>query len=139
MWHRSAHLGVCINSVETHRVDTHLFRSHFGSRRWDGGAAFCAGGLALPRLYLLGAQRGGSTHLAYELRLVALRSLKAEYEKVLFLAFRSLGGPLTSSHGIGFLVDYHVNDRMSHVRGNFDLKTMTARVGSGPSVTVSRP
>ena len=64
--------------------------------------------------------------------MVALRSLKAEYEEVLFLAFRSLGGPLTSSHGIGFLVDYHVNDRMSHVRGNFDLKTMTARVGSGP-------
>ena len=63
---------------------------------------------------------------------MALRSLKAEYEEVLFLAFRSLGGPLTSSHGIGFLVAYHFNYRMGHVRGNFDLKTMTARVGSGP-------
>ena len=63
---------------------------------------------------------------------MALRSLKAEYEEVIFLAFRSLGGPLTSSHGVGFLVDYHFNYRMGHVRGNFDLKTMTARVGSGP-------
>ena len=52
--------------------------------------------------------------------------------EVFFLAFRSLGGPLTSSHGVGFLVDYHFNYRMGHVRGNFDLKTMTARVGSGP-------
>ena len=56
-----------------------------------------------------------------------------------FSSFQVLGRSSTSSHGIGFLVDYHVNDRMSHVRGNFDLKTMTTRVGSGPSVTVSRP
>ena len=69
---------------------------------------------------------------------MALRSLKAEYEKVLFLAFRSLGGPLTSSHGIGFLVAYHFNYRMGHVRGNFDLKTMTARVGAGPPVTAPK-
>ena len=63
---------------------------------------------------------------------MALRSLKAEYEEVLFLAFRSLGGPLTSSHGIGFLVDYNFYYRIGHVQGNFDLKTMTTRVGSGP-------
>ena len=46
-----------------------------------------------------------------------------------------------SSHiifGNGFLVDYHFNYRMGHVQGNFDLKTMTARVGSGPFVIVSR-
>ena len=70
---------------------------------------------------------------------MALRSLKAEEEEVLFLALRSLGGPLTSSHGIGFLVDYHFNYRMGHVRGNFDLKTMTASVGSGPLSLVSGP
>ena len=64
--------------------------------------------------------------------MVALRSLNAEYEVVLFLAFRSLGGPATSSHGSGFLVDYHFKYSMGHVRGNFDLKKMTARVGSGP-------
>ena len=34
-----------------------------------------------------------------------------------------------------FLADYHFLNSMGHVRGNFDLKTMTARVGSGPSVT----
>ena len=49
-----------------------------------------------------------------------------------FVAYRSLGGPLTSSHCIGLLADYHFNYSMCHVRGNFDLKTMTARVGSGP-------
>ena len=40
-----------------------------------------------------------------------------------------------SSHiifGNRFLVDYHFNYRMGHVQGNFDLKTMTTRVGSGP-------
>ena len=45
-----------------------------------------------------------------------------------FVAYRSLGGPLTSSHCIGLLADYHFNYSMCHVRGNFDLKTMTARV-----------
>ena len=54
-----------------------------------------------------------------------------------FVAYKSLGGPLISSHYIGLLADYHFNYSMCHVRGNFDLKTMAARVGSGPSVKAS--
>ena len=56
-----------------------------------------------------------------------------------FVAYRSLGGPLISSHYLGLLTDYHFNYSMRHVRGNFDLKTMTVRVGSGPLSLVSGP
>ena len=56
-----------------------------------------------------------------------------------FVAYRSLGGPLTPSPYIGLLADYHFNHSMCHVRGNFDLKTMTVRVGSGPLSLVSGP
>ena len=54
-----------------------------------------------------------------------------ENEAALF-ASRSLGGPLTFFHCLSFLADYDFLYSMGHVRGNFDLKTMTARVGSGP-------
>ena len=60
-----------------------------------------------------------------------------ENEEVLF-ASRSLGGPLTFFHCLSFLADYDFLYSMGHVRGNFDLKTMTARVGSGPSVTAPK-
>ena len=70
--------------------------------------------------------------------LAALRQLTAENEEVLF-ASRSLGGPLTLFHCLSLLADYHFLYSMGHVRGNFDLKTMAARVGSGPSVMASHP
>ena len=69
--------------------------------------------------------------------MAARRSLMAENEPVLF-ASRSLGGPLTLFNCLNFLADYHLLNSMGHVRGNFDLKTMTARVGSGPPVTAAQ-
>ena len=49
-----------------------------------------------------------------------------------FSSFQVLGRSSTSSHGIGFLVDYNFYCRIGHVQGNFDLKTMITRVRSGP-------
>ena len=49
-----------------------------------------------------------------------------------FPSFQVLGRPSESSHGIEFLADYRFYYTIGHVRGNFDLKTMTVRVGSGP-------
>ena len=60
-----------------------------------------------------------------------------EYEEVLF-AYRSLRGPLTQFHCLSFLVDYYLLNCIGHVRGNFNLKTMAARVGSSPPVTAPK-
>ena len=68
--------------------------------------------------------------------MAARRSLSAEYEPVL-VASRSLGGPLKFLNCLNFLADYHFLNSMGHVRGIVDLKTMAARVGSGPSVEAS--
>ena len=56
-----------------------------------------------------------------------------------FSSFQVLGRPSESSHGIGFLADYRFYYPIGHVRGNFDLKTMTVRVRSGPLSLVSGP
>ena len=60
-----------------------------------------------------------------------------EYEEVLF-AYRSLRGPLPIFHCLSFLVDYYLLNCIGHVRGNFNLKTMAARVGSSPPVTAPK-
>ena len=60
-----------------------------------------------------------------------------EYEEVLF-AYRSLRGNLTHVHRLSFLVDYYFLNCIGHVRGNFNLKTMAARVGSSPPVTAPK-
>ena len=55
-----------------------------------------------------------------------------------FSSFQVLGRLSESSHGIGFLADYRFYYPIGHVRGNFDLKTMAARVGSSPPVTAPK-
>ena len=56
-----------------------------------------------------------------------------------FSSFQVLGRLSESSHGLGFLADYRFYYPIGHVQGNFDLKTMTARVASGPLSLVSGP
>ena len=63
--------------------------------------------------------------------------LTEEHEEVLF-AYRSLCGPLTHFHCLSFLAAYHFLNCIGHVRGNFNLKTMAARVGSSPPVTAPK-
>ena len=53
-------------------------------------------------------------------------------------AYRSLSGPLTHFHCLSFFENYHFLNCIGHVRGNFNLKTMAARVGSSPSVTAPK-
>ena len=55
-----------------------------------------------------------------------------------FSSFQVLGRLSESSHGIGCLADYRFYYPIGHVRGNFDLKTMAARVGSSPPVTAPK-
>ena len=70
-------------------------------------------------------------------RLTLRREFTDEHEEVHF-AYWSMSGPPSHFHCLSFFEDHHFLNGIGHVRGNFNLKTMAARVGSSPPVTAPK-